>query len=64
MKIKKTELEQINDVKRLLTLEKIEIKNALYYIQNRSMYDINDVHNKLNEILSINLVILKKINEK
>ncbi len=56
----KKELKQL-DLKRLFTLQKLEVDTACYYVTNNSMYDKNDIYNVLQEILAINTVITEKL---
>ena len=58
----KFELSKLN-IKRLFTLQKIEIDNLRYYLENTYIYDKNDISKKIEEISIINLVITKKLHE-
>lgn len=56
------ELSNLN-VKRLFTLQKLEIDNLRHYFENPYIYDKNDISKKIEEISIINLVITKKLHE-
>ena len=58
----KFELSKLN-VKRLFTLQKLEIDNLRHYLENTYIYDKNDISRKIEEISIINLVITKKLHE-
>lgn len=59
----KFELSRLN-IKRLFTLQKLEIDNLRHFINNLNIYDKNDINNKIEEISIINLVITNKLYEK
>lgn len=50
-------------IKRLFTLQKLEIDNLRHYLENTYIYDKNDISKKIEEISIINLVITKKLHE-
>lgn len=56
------ELSKLN-IKRLFTLQKLEIDNLRHYLENTYIYDKNDISKKIEEISIINLVITKKLHE-
>ena len=58
----KFELSHLN-IKRLFTLQKLEIDNLKHYLENTYIYDKNDINKKIEEIDIINLVITKKLHE-
>ena len=58
----KFELSKLN-IKRLFTLQKLEIDNLRHYLENTYIYDKNDISKKIEEISIINLVITKKLHE-
>lgn len=50
-------------IKRLFLLQKLELDRLSHYIVNDYLYDKNDLFLTIQEIISINLVITKKIHE-
>lgn len=56
------ELSKLN-IKRLFTLQKLEIDNLRHYLENTYIYDKNDISKKIEEISIINLIITKKLHE-
>ncbi len=48
-------------IERLLNNEKLELETLKHYIMNPNIYDKNDQYFKLEEILSINSLIKKRI---
>ena len=56
----KKELEQLN-IKRLFSMQKMQLEMLQHYLTRNDMYDKNDVFNCLEEIITTNTVINKKI---
>jgi hypothetical protein len=53
------------DIERFLNMQKIDLELLNYYILNKEKYDQNDCNILLQDIISLNLIILKKYkNEK
>lgn len=50
-------------IKRLFLLQRLELDRLSHFITNYGIYDKNDLFKILQEIIAVNMVILKKINE-
>lgn len=59
----KEELKQMS-INRLFVLQKLQLSDLCYKLENQGIYDKNDLFNTIQIIDIVNLVITKKINEK
>lgn len=57
-----TELGQLS-IKRLFLLQRLELDRLSHFITNYGIYDKNDLFKTIQEIITINLVITKKLHE-
>lgn len=57
-----TQLGQLS-IKRLFLLQRLELDRLSHFITNYGIYDKNDLFKLMQEIIAMNLVITKKINE-
>ena len=57
-----TELGQLS-IKRLFLLQRLELDRLSHFITHYGIYDKNDLFKTIQEIITINLVITKKLHE-
>lgn len=57
-----TQLGQLS-IKRLFLLQRLELDRLSHFISNYGIYDKNDLFKTIQEIITINLVITKKLHE-